>query len=162
MTSIGAAAAAEHRTVGIDLREDWPKALRASGFDVNQRTAWSAEGLLVYLPPEAQDQLFDDITELSAPGSRLATEYHPDAAASIGARLRDMKEQWGGAPVDMDITKLFYDGERNGVVEYLGDHGWQVSSRRRPDVFAGYGRVFPDNESLVPLRDSLAVIATRK
>ena len=98
----------------------------------------------VYLPPEAQDRLFDDITELSAPGSRLATEYHPDAAASIGARLRDMKEQWGDAPVDMDITKLFYDGERNGVVEYLGDHGWQVSSRRRPDVFAGYGRVFPE------------------
>ncbi|MGZ5363036.1 MAG: class I SAM-dependent methyltransferase [Mycobacterium sp.] len=162
MTSIGASAAAEHRTVGIDLREDWPNALRASGFDVNQPTAWSAEGLLVYLPPDAQDRLFDDITELSAPGSRLATEHHPDAAASIGARLRDMEEQWGDAPVDMDITKLFYDGERNGVVEYLGDHGWQVSSRRRPDVFAGYGRVFPDTESLVPLRDSLAIIATRK
>ena len=162
MTSIGASAAAEHRTVGIDLREDWPKALRDSGFDVSLPTAWSAEGLLVYLPPDAQDRLFDDITDLSAPGSRLATEYHPDAAASIGARLQDMKEQWGDAPVDLDITKLFYDGERNGVVDYLTDHGWQVSARRRPDVFADYGRVFPDTESLVPLRDSLAVIATRK
>ncbi|WP_099037169.1 SAM-dependent methyltransferase [Mycobacterium neglectum] len=162
MTSIGAPPAAEHRTVGIDLREDWPKALRDSGFDVSQPTAWSAEGLLVYLPPDAQDRLLDDITELSAPGSRLATEYHPDAAASIGARLQDMKDQWGDAPVDLDITKLFYDGERNGVVDYLTDHGWQVSARRRPDVFAGYGRVFPDTESLVPLRDSLAVIATRK
>jgi methyltransferase (TIGR00027 family) len=162
MTSIGAAPATELRTVGIDLREDWPKALRDSGFDASQPTAWSAEGLLVYLPPDAQDRLFDDITALSAPGSRLATEYHPDAAASIGARLRDMKDRWGDAPVDMDITKLFYEGDRNGVVEYLGDHGWQVSSRRRPDVFAGYGRVFPDTESLVPLRDSLAVIATRK
>ncbi len=86
MTSIGASPAAEHRTVGIDLREDWPNALRDSGFDANQPTAWSAEGLLVYLPPEAQDRLFDDIAALSAPGSRLATEYHPDAAASIGAR----------------------------------------------------------------------------
>jgi methyltransferase (TIGR00027 family) len=166
MTSIGASAVAEHRTIGIDLREDWPNALRAGGFDVNQPTAWSAEGLLVYLPPEAQDRLFDDITTLSAPGSRLATEYHPDAAASIGARLQDLKQQWGPdltqAPVDMDITKLFYDGERNSVVEYLTDHGWQVSARRRPDVFAGYGRVFPDTESLVPLRDSLAVIANRK
>lgn len=162
MTSIGAAAVAEHRTVGIDLREDWPNALRASGFDVDQPTAWSAEGLLVYLPPEAQDQLFDDITELSAPGSRLATEYHPDAAASIGARLQEMKDQWGDAPVDMDITKLFYEGERHGVIEYLTEHGWEVSARSRPDVFAGYGRAFPDAESLVPLRDSLAVIATRK
>jgi methyltransferase (TIGR00027 family) len=163
MASIGASPSAEHRTVGIDLREDWPKALRDSGFDVGQPTAWSAEGLLVYLPPDAQDRLFDDITALSAPGSRVATEYHPDAAASIGARLQEMKEQWGdAAPVDMDITKLFYDGERSGVVEYLTEHGWQVSARRRPDVFAGYGRVFPDHDSLVPLRDSLAVIATRK
>jgi len=165
MASIGVSPATEQRTVGVDLREDWPNALRASGFDVSQPTAWSAEGLLVYLPPEAQDRLFDDITELSAPGSRLATEYHPDAAASIGARLKDMRERWGSDPTqipDMDITKLFYDGERNGVVEYLGDHGWQVSARRRPDVFAGYGREFPETEALVPLRDSLAVIATRK
>lgn len=162
MASIGASPAAEHRTVGIDLREDWPKALRDSGFDVEQSTAWSAEGLLVYLPPDAQDQLFDDITALSAPGSRLATEYHPDAAASIGARLQEVTEQWGEAPVDMDITKLFYDGERNGVVEYLTELGWHVSGRRRPEVFAGYGREFPDTDILVPLRDSLAVIATRK
>ena len=119
MASIGATPATEQRTVGIDLRDDWPKALRASGFDETQPTAWSAEGLLVYLPPDAQDRLFDDITALSAPGSRLATEYHPDAAASIGARLKDMNERWGAVPVDMDITKLFYDGERNGVVEYL-------------------------------------------
>lgn len=161
MESIGATPAAEQRTVGIDLREDWPKALRASGFDPHQPTAWSAEGLLVYLPPDAQDRLFDDITALSARGSRLATEYHPDAAASIGARLKDMRDRWGDAP-DMDITKLFYKGERNGVVEYLGEHGWNVSARRRPEVFAGYGREFPDTEALVPLRDSLAVIATRK
>lgn len=161
MESIGATPAAEQRTVGIDLREDWPKALRGSGFDPHQPTAWSAEGLLVYLPPDAQDRLFDDITALSARGSRLATEYHPDAAASIGARLKDMKDRWGDAP-DMDITKLFYDGERNGVIEYLGEHGWNVSARRRPEVFAGYGREFPDTEALVPLRDSLAVIATRK
>lgn len=161
MESIGATPAAEQRTVGIDLREDWPKALCASGFDPHQPTAWSAEGLLVYLPPDAQDRLFDDITALSARGSRLATEYHPDAAASIGARLKDMKDRWGDAP-DMDITKLFYDGERNGVVEYLGEHGWNVSARRRPEVFAAYGREFPDTEALVPLRDSLAVIATRK
>ena len=146
----------------IDLREDWPAALRDSGFDVGQPTAWSAEGLLVYLPPDAQDRLFDNITALSAPGSRLATEYHPDAAASIGARLQEMKDQWDEAPVDMDITKLFYDGERNGVVDYLTDHGWQVSARPRPEVFAAYGREFPDTDNLVPLRDSLAVIATRK
>ena len=88
MTAIGATPTAERRAVAIDLREDWPAALRRSGFDDSQPTAWSAEGLLVYLPPEAQDRLFDNITALSAPGSQLATEYHPDAGASIGAARR--------------------------------------------------------------------------
>ena len=162
MTSIGASPAAEHRTVAIDLREDWPTALRESGFDVSAPTAWSAEGLLVYLPPEAQDHLFDDIAGLSTPGSRLATEYHPDAAASIGERARELTSQMGGQGFDLDISKLFYDGERKPVVEYLTEHGWQVSSRLRPEIFAEYGRVFPQAESLVALRDSLAVIATRK
>jgi len=162
MTSIGASRAAEHRTVAIDLREDWPKALRESGFDVSAPTAWSAEGLLVYLPPEAQDRLFDDIAALSAPGSRLATEYHPDAAASIGGRARELTRQMDGQGYDLDISKLFYAGERKPVVEYLTGHGWQVSSRLRPEVFADYGRVFPEAESLEPLRGSLAVIATRK
>jgi methyltransferase (TIGR00027 family) len=162
MKSIGTSPAAEHRTVGIDLRENWPKVLRESGFDATSPTAWSADGLLVYLPPEAQDRLFDDIAALSAPGSRLATEYHPDAAASIGTRTRELSKQWGDLGFDLDISKLLYDGERNAVVEYLTERGWQVSARRRPQVFADYGRVFPDTDSLVPLRDSLAVIATRK
>jgi methyltransferase (TIGR00027 family) len=162
LQSIGAVPAAERRTVGIDLREDWPAALRDNGFDVNQPTAWSAEGLLVYLPPEAQDQLFDDIAALSAPGSRLATEYHPDAAASIGSRMKEISGRLGDQAVDMDISKLFYDGERRAVVDYLTEHGWDVWTRTRPQVFTDYGRVWPNTESLVPLRDSLAVIATRK
>src|ERR1700761_117657 len=72
MSQIGAAPTAERRTVSIDLRDDWPAALRDGGFDDTQPTAWSAEGLLMYLPPDAQDRLFDNMTALSAPGSQLA------------------------------------------------------------------------------------------
>ena len=55
-------------------------ARRAEGRPASIRsmpTAWSAEGLLGYLPPDAQDRLLDTITELSAPGSRFATESAP-------------------------------------------------------------------------------------
>jgi len=162
MTAIGATPTAERRVVSIDLREDWPAALRRSGFDETQPTAWSAEGLLVYLPPEAQDRLFDNITALSAPGSQLATEYHPDGGATVVERTRTMGAQWQQHGFDVDLSKLFYSGERNPVVGYLTDHGWQVNARPRPDVFAGYGREFPDSDELAPLRNSLAVIATRK
>ncbi|MDT5250360.1 MAG: hypothetical protein QOJ28_2994, partial [Mycobacterium sp.] len=75
LAELGAEPTAQRRTVAIDLRDDWPKALLDSGFDPKQPTAWIAEGLLVYLPPEAQDRLLDAITELSTPGSRVATEH---------------------------------------------------------------------------------------
>ena len=126
MTDIGATPTAERRTVAIDLREDWPAALRRSGFDESKPTAWSAEGLLVYLPPEAQDRLFDHITALSAPGSQLATEFHPDAGASIGERAATLRSEWQEHGFDVNLADLFYEGERNPVVEYLTGHGWQV------------------------------------
>jgi hypothetical protein len=87
MADIGASPTAELRPVAVDLRDDWPAALRTAGLDVSQPTAWSAEGLLVYLPPDAQDRLLDNITALSAPESQLATEYHPDGGASMFGAL---------------------------------------------------------------------------
>ncbi len=162
MASIGAAPTATRRAVSIDLREDWPAALRSNGFDDSLPTAWSAEGLLVYLPPEAQDRLFDDIATLSAPGSRLATEFHPDAGASMGQRAEAFRERWQKHGFDMNLAGLFYPGERNPVVEYLTDHGWNVSARNRAEMFTEYGRHFPDDEGLAPMRGSLAVTATRQ
>lgn len=162
LAALGASPEAELRTVGVDLREDWPKALRDSGFDPSIPTAWSAEGLLVYLPPDAQDRLFDNIADLSAPGSKLATEFHPDAGAAIGQRSKALAAQFGENGAHLDISHLFYSGKRHHVVDYLTEHGWQVSARTRPEVFAGYGRVFPDADLVEPMRDSLAIIATRK
>ena len=83
---LGATPRATLRTVGIDLRDDWPTALRDAGFDPRAATAWIAEGLLVYLPSDAQDRLFDNITALSAPGSRVATEHMDMAVTARGLR----------------------------------------------------------------------------
>ncbi|WP_459977593.1 class I SAM-dependent methyltransferase, partial [Mycobacterium avium] len=66
LAEVGAEPTATRRTIPIDLRGDWPAALSAAGFDPAAPTAWLAEGLLIYLPPEAQDRLFDNITALSA------------------------------------------------------------------------------------------------
>lgn len=164
MTELGAKPTATLRAVAVDLREDWPKALRDSGFDDTASTAWSAEGLLVYLPPDAQDRLFDNITALSAPGSRLATEYHPDAGASIGERSRAIREQWASHGFDSeipDLSELFYPGDRTPATDYLRALDWQVSARTRPEVFADYGRRFEITEALAPLRNSMALTAIK-
>jgi methyltransferase (TIGR00027 family) len=165
MAELGAAPTGERRTVAIDLREDWPAALRAAGFDPEQPTAWIAEGLLVYLPPEAQDRLFDNITALSVPGSRLATEFHHDIASTVRGRGQAMSERWRDHGFDMDLSDLWYDGDRNPADIYLAEHGWQVSARTRPEVFAAYGRTFPDGspggQDTALMRQSLAITAIR-
>src|SRR5579884_167044 len=85
----GVTPSAHRREVPIDLRRDWPTALRSEGFDPQQPTAWLAEGLLMYLPAEAQDRLFERITELSAPGSRIAVETAAHHADDRRAEMRD-------------------------------------------------------------------------
>jgi methyltransferase (TIGR00027 family) len=159
MANLGAAPTADRRTVAVDLRDDWPEALRRSGFDPSQPTSWSAEGLLMYLPPDAQDRLFDNITELSAPGSKLATEYHGDSGRTMSQRAQQFNQRWANLGCDIDLSGLFFDGERSNVVEYLADAGWRVSTRPRREFFADYGRVFPDDEES-QLRNIIAVTAT--
>ena len=161
MAQIGATPTCERRTVAIDLREDWPAALRAAGFDPSAPTAWIAEGLLIYLPPEAQDKLFDNITALSAPGSRLATEFHTDHGAGMRERGAAMSERWRGAGLDLNLTDLWYQGERTSVVEHLDASGWNTTARPRLEVFAEYGRPLAETEDTAALRNSLSVTATK-
>lgn len=161
MAELGATPAAERRTVSIDLREDWPAALRDNGFDVTQPTSWSAEGLLMYLPPDAQDRLFDNITELSAPGSRLATEYHPDTAGTtMSQRAQEFNDRWAKVGCDIDLSGLFFDGERSNVVDYLTGKGWEVAARPRRELFGDYGLKFRDDEAMAQFRNIVAVTAT--
>jgi methyltransferase (TIGR00027 family) len=146
LADLGAAPSADRRPISIDLRDDWPAALRQNGFDENQPTAWIAEGLLVYLPPEAQDRLFDSITALSAPGSRVATEHFPDPTAFSGERAQQLSQRWSRLGFDLNMSDLIYHGERSTVVEYLATHGWQVTPRSAKEMYAHNGFEFPDDE----------------
>ena len=143
LAKLGAEPTAERRTVAMDLRYDWPSALIEEGFDPNQPTAWSAEGLLGYLPPDAQDRLLDTITELSAPGSRVAVESVPniDPADHEKAieRMQAASERWRDHGFDLDFADLVYLGDRNEAASYLGDHGWQLSRQSVTELFAANG-----------------------
>jgi len=114
--------------VPVDLRQDWPAALKQHGFDPSQPTAWLAEGLLMYLPADAQDRLFELITELSAPGSRVSAESiaHHDESRRAEARKRfDRFADQLGIERTVDIQELTYnDPDRADVAEWLNAHGW--------------------------------------
>lgn len=141
LRDLGAVPTAEVRNVGVDLRDDWPAALRAAGLDPGRRTAWIAEGLLMYLPPEAQDRLFDHITALSPPGSRLATEFFPNMDA-----FTSDDGQWKRFGFNDDLAGLVYTGERNHVTDYLQRLGWTVSGRDVRELSEEYGIEHKDDE----------------
>jgi methyltransferase (TIGR00027 family) len=162
LADLGATPNAERRTIAIDLRDDWPAALRAGGFDVDQPTAWSAEGLLPYLPSEAQDRLFDNITALSAPGSQLATEHIPDPEDFSDESVQGVSERWQRAGFDLDAADLFYQGERNIVSDYLTGHGWQVTAHPAAELYQRNGFTFPDDEAVALFQKMSYIAATLK
>jgi methyltransferase (TIGR00027 family) len=161
LAQLGAEPAADRRPVAIDLREDWPKALLDNGFDPTQSTAWIAEGLLIYLPPDAQDLLFDRIDELSAPGSRVATEHIPDISAFSDERsqvIADRLRQYGH---DIEMSELIYRDERNDVIDYLTAHGWDVTAQTVPDAYAANGFEFPEDGAMGFFADMSYLRATK-
>ena len=146
---LGARPTAEVRNVGVDLREDWPAALVAQGFDPGRPTAWIAEGLLIYLPPDAQDRLFDHITALSPAGSRLATEFMPamDAFTDPPADGDEPgADRWRRLGFHDNLAGLVYVGERSHVIDYLRRLGWQVSGSGIEELFAANGFDHYDDE----------------
>lgn len=160
LRDIGAEPTATHRPVPIDLRDDWPNALREAGFSPAQPTAWLAEGLLIYLPPEAQDRLFDQITELSAPGSTIATEYAPGIIDFDADKASAMSEPLREHGFDIDMASLVYAGARSHVMDYLSGKGWQVIGAAREELFTRYGRPQPVlSEDTDPLGEIVYVSA---
>ena len=153
LASLGANPAANRRTVAIDLRDNWPAALRDSGFDPTTPAAWIAEGLLIYLPPDAQDRLFDNITALSAPGSRLATE-HMDIQGSPDEWTEKLSERSRRMGSNIDLAELFYTGDRNAAGGYLTSKGWDVTIRSTRKAYALNGFKFPEDELTALAGDS--------
>jgi methyltransferase (TIGR00027 family) len=128
----GVQPAATLHQVPIDLRNDWPKALREKGFDPGKPTAWLAEGLLMYLPADAQDRLFALVTELSAPGSRLAAEAvgvrSDERRQEMSARFDKIADELG-IKREIDVAELMYnDPERADVADWLNAHGWRAKA----------------------------------
>ena len=149
----GATPTAQRIEVPVDLRQDWPTALRQAGFDSAAATAWSAEGLLRYLPARAQDLLFERIHAISGVGSRIVVNAPTDAALDperlarereLTQRLRAVAASQVRTPVP-DMDELWYAEKRTDVAKWLREHGWVASAATVAEVAARYGRGAPDN-----------------
>lgn len=146
----GAVPTATRIAVPVDLRDDWPAALTAAGFNRTQPTAWLAEGLLPYLPIDAQNRLFQKVTVLSELDSQVAVEaFHIGSGdterrrAARRARWLRMRDRLG---IDINVETLTYqDTEREDAVQWLTEHGWQVHAVSNAEEMARLGRPIPDD-----------------
>jgi methyltransferase (TIGR00027 family) len=132
---------ADRREVAVDLRDDWPSALRASGFQTSEPSAWIAEGLLIYLPAAAQEQLFTGIDALAASGSRLALEEgKPMDREAFKAKVEgakastDMRGQW---------WQMVYNEQCAPAAQWFSRHGWRAEETALTDYLYSVGRQAP-------------------
>jgi methyltransferase (TIGR00027 family) len=132
----GAAPRCDRRTVPVDLRDDWPAALESAGFDRTAPTAWLTEGLLPYLPPEAQDSLLRAIDERSVPGSQWAIEDF----TNIGQQMSDPAFRRIATTIGVDMSTLIYTDERADPAAWLRERGWTTDVEFASDVAKSYGR----------------------
>jgi len=140
--------------VPVDLRHDWPSALRRAGFDPSAPSAWSAEGLLPFLPAAAQELLFDRVQALSAGRSRIAVEapgpdFLDEAAQNrqreTMQRVRDLMAKLEPERDLPDVQDLWYFEEREDVDAWLRRHGWDVTVTPAEELMAGYDRRPPQD-----------------
>ena len=96
-----------------------------------------------YLPGAAQDRLLDQITELSAPGSRLATEGLLDVnnvnENELRQRMQRQSERWRAQGFDFDMAGLVYFDDRSDVATYLAGRGWQTDVVSAEELLGRHG-----------------------
>ncbi|MFZ1178501.1 MAG: class I SAM-dependent methyltransferase [Mycobacterium sp.] len=156
----GAQPACNLVTVPVDLRHDWPAALQQAGFDTSAPSAWSAEGLLPFLPAVAQELLFERVQALGAVGSRIAVEapgpdFLDEAARAkqreTMQRVRDLMAKLEPERDIPDVQDLWYFEEREDVGDWLRRHGWDVTVTPAEELMASYDRRPPhDIEDTAP------------
>lgn len=149
LAGLGAEPTADVRAVPIDLRHDWPAALRRAGFDPGRPAAWAAEGLLGFLPADAQDRLLDNITALSADGSQLVAEVFVNSGDNQQA-LNEASEKWRENGLDIALGDLGFPGERNDVAAYLADRGWHPGRTSLNELLGDNGLPLQSTEPGAP------------
>ncbi len=144
LAEYGAVARAERVEVPVDLRDDWPQALRNAGFDPSAPTAWIAEGLLVYLPAAGQEHLFAGIDALSAPASQVAVEEGVPMDATAFEAARDQERAAGE---DGSFFTLVYNEQHKPAAQWFGERGWRAAATPLPGLLEALGRPVPAADS---------------
>ena len=142
LAEIGAEPTAERRTVAIDLRHDWPTALKRSGLrpepadGVERRGPARLPAAGGPGPPAGHHHR----AQRPRQPIRHRKRAHPDPADEerMQERMQGVAERWRDHGFHLDLTELIYFGDRNEAASYLADHGWQMSGASIRALFAAH------------------------
>ena len=152
---------AERREIAIDLREDWPQALKDNGFDPTKPSAWLAEGLLIYLTADAQRQLFAGINGLASSGSHVAVEEQtPMDHEAFAAKV---EEERAADDARGPFFQLVYNQQHAPAESWFGERGWTAAATALSDYLRSLGRPLPGPDSeAAPMVGSISLVKARR
>jgi methyltransferase (TIGR00027 family) len=148
----GAEPACHRVAIPVDLRQDWPTALRQAGFDASAPSVWSVEGLTPYLPAAAEELLLERVHDLTVAGSRVAVEalgpdfLDPEVRAKRRERMDRVRALMAKADPTREVPRndeLWYFEEREDVGDWFRRHGWDVTVTPSRELMASYDRTPP-------------------
>ncbi|MEV6714012.1 SAM-dependent methyltransferase [Lentzea sp. NPDC051208] len=127
--------ACERVAVPCDLRDDWATALIRAGFDPKRPTAWLLEGLFMFLPPDAGEQILYWVSALSARGSTLALEHVNHAFREL-PQMKPVHQRF-------DALDARWRSDVEDPVEWLDGYGWHATVTHQVDLAARHDRAVP-------------------
>ncbi|HMK46967.1 MAG TPA: class I SAM-dependent methyltransferase [Methanocella sp.] len=96
--------------------------LRAAGYDPSVRSLFVMEGILVYLPPEAVDELLTFVANNSCRGSAIVFDYIPQSVVDGTCKLEAGKNMAKNVAA---VGEPFRFGLKEGTLEeYLSKRGF--------------------------------------
>ena len=111
--------------VPVDFEsDDLSQRLLENGYDTTRKTLFVMEGLLMYIPPKAVDEILSFISKNSGRGSSIIFDYYPQSLVDGTSRseaaknIKDFVAQLG-EPLQFGI-------DENALVEFLSQRGFSA------------------------------------
>jgi O-methyltransferase involved in polyketide biosynthesis len=107
---------------------------------------------------DAQTRLIQDITDTSAPGSRLALDHLPGRADALSEMMQTIGDDWRRFGLTVDFGNLYFSGDRGDVERELQAREWHVAATSRVALFAASGVDVKESAGTVPMRYATASV----
>lgn len=132
LDAAGAKPTCHREPISVDLSINWQDNLVSNGFNASLPAIWLLEGILFYLPNEVTSKILEQVSGLSAAGSRLGFDIvNQLTLTSLLTKAWIDMQALQGAP---------WIGWMDDPRGFLAGHGWQAALCQPGAAEANYGR----------------------